>query len=92
MEATSPIGTTSEGPELASYCVHAHGGSRRPAIEGRGPSPRVAHPGRVAPAGLTRCPACRDACQFGQTRTTSARVTGVLGIRAVSQAGRLSGL
>lgn len=42
-------------PELASYCVHPPGGSRRSAIEGRGPSPRVGHPGRVAPAGLTRC-------------------------------------
>jgi len=27
VEATSPIGTTSEGPELASYCVHALAGA-----------------------------------------------------------------
>jgi hypothetical protein len=37
-------------------------------------------------------PRCRDAGHFGQTSTTGARVTEVLGIRAVSQAGRLSGL
>jgi hypothetical protein len=47
-----PIGITSEVSGTRELLRARPGGSRRPGIEGGRPSPRVGHPGRVAPAGF----------------------------------------